>query len=568
MPSQSVTLPDIEQSVARPAIFEILNQIFTITNLSKDTKIIYRGHATAIQTPGTSIDDNSRDAKFAADRYTFVEVVEQYQPGALQETHVHSNEHAAVFLDKDLGLVLRPVYTTSDVTIQIRYRAPSEAEVKRWMAEMLMKTARGRDIDLHTVSYTYPLPYPLIELIEDVWTLREAVAGYGESFMDYITTHSSNRLTLLANRAGEMRHLAIKERQTRIEGLFDISGLPDAPTKDNASGAWEIAFGYKFSYQRPDGLFIKYPIAVHQQFLPTKYLDFLGTEEDPATRNHYYSQSYDALSAFEGDRGGRLGILSNPYIRIPNFDDHDLSNVPPGTATVLTAMCFVEPDGKTLLDLKDLGDYAIDSDVIAFMKSESVHLPHLYHSLIHVSVYADESQLLNDRFIVTPELVIMSVEPLDLRKTYRVRLSMVTNIHNAVRAAIDRLGKFPLAFTKVLSALNELLYVNPDFQALSRRNKIEAWELSYTYWILTGGAMNGYEDYPWNDILNNPSFDGRIGERFYGGIAKGTSSPIPGRSFVGSISKASLDDYFRTKRRMAPTVQYSAVIACNSPLKP
>lgn len=542
MPCHSVTLPDIEQSVARPAIFKILEQIFDITKLSKDTEIYYHGKTSVIQTPGTSIDDNSRDAKFAASRYTFVEVNESYQLGAMQEIHVHSNEHAPVFRDAAIGISLRPVYTTSDVVINIRYRANSETEVRRWMSDMLMKTARGRDINLHDITYTYPLPYPLVELIEDIWTLREATAGYGDSFQEYIIDKGTDRLTMLANRAGQMRHLAVKETQTRIIGMFDFAGVPEAPVRDSSTGTWELSFAYKFSYQRPDAVVVDYPIAVHNQFLPEKYLDQYKKEIDPMLRKTYYSSSYEALSLFEGDKIAMDTRPPRPYIRIPEFDDFKIPSPFLGTGTVFTALCFLEEDGRVLLNLKELGDFVIDEDIMEFMQGEVSYMNKLYHSFFHVCVYENDKPISFEKIEILSDFTVRAVAPLDPRKIYRVRFAMVIDLKLLLWAAIQRLSNYPKAFVKMLAALNELLRLNPDFVKLMDR-RIEPWHLSYAYWVLTGGANSANASYLWNDKNGSGGFTGKTGDRF-----------------IGSIDKKTLDEYFRMKRRNMLTVQNVGII--------
>lgn len=518
MPFHYVTLPDIEQSVARPAVFKVLEQIFEITKLSKDTAVLFNGPSGQAKTPGTAIGDENRDAKFASDRFTFIEVTENYQPGALQETVIHAHEHPAVFLDEKLGLVLRPVYTTSDVVIQIRYRCNSQTEAERWMADMVLKTSAGRDINLHSVNYTYPLPYPFIRLIEDVWTLREAVDGYGDQFSDYVAQYASPRLTILGTQAGEMRHLAIRETQTRIQGLFDIAGIPEKPTKDNSSGTWEIAFSYKFSYQRPDAMVSQYPISVHNQFLPDMWLNDLMKAEDPMVREHHYSKSYEALSFFEMDLSPMSSRPPVPYIRMPEYDGFSLGQVKHGTATVLVALSFLDEDRRDLISLTDLDEFVIDEDILEFMYGEIPYMTKLYHSFISVSLFEDSSLVDQEQLEVTSDMMVRAKQTLDLRKTYHVRLAIVIDVRLLTWAAIERLGKYPKAFVKLLAAINELLKLNPDFIKLRDNHHIEPWELTYAYWVLTGGTVPVTNDYPWNDIIENATLPGNNGIPLFHGI--------------------------------------------------
>lgn len=546
MPCHSVTLPGIEQTVARPVIFSIVNQIFDITNLSKETAIYYAGQAGSVKTPGTSIDEVSRDAKFPSGRYTFVEVTEGYDQGTLQETFVNAEEHRPVWQDPKLRVSIRPVYLTSNVKIQLRYRSNSESEVKRWAAEMFMKISRGRDINLHTVKYSYPFPLRFIELLEDIWTLREAVDGYGDSFMNYLTRHGCDRLTIQATQTGGMRQLAVKETQSRIQGLFDLSVLPEQPEKNNDTGTWEIAIPYTFSYQRPEAAFVEYPISVHNQFIPEKY--FLEkNEDDYDDRRHYYSDSYEMLSAFESDTTSKEVRPAYPFIRIPSFDEFYPSRPYPGSSTIATVLCFLDEGKQDLVSLKDLGDYVIDPDLIEFITSERPYLLKMYCSFFYISVDKDGVTQPNDLYEVTPDLMVRAKAPLDRRCRYHVRIAVIADPEVLVWDAIDRLSNYPKAFVKLLKAINELLRLDPDFNLERHGGPIKEWELNYVYWILTGKKSVNNKSY-FDGIIGFP--DGRPN---YG--LKDARNP-----FV-NINDEMVQRYLRYKRFNGLTVQITGIIA-------
>ncbi len=544
MPAASVTLPDIEQSAARPIVYQVISQLMKASGLSENTKIIFKGHAGFSQTAGTNIDNKNRDAQFSTDRYTFIEVDENYQPSSLQETFVHDYENKAVFTDRALGLILSPIYTPSDVVINVKYRANSETEVKRWAADMFMRISRGKEYNLHTVEYTFPIAYEFLGLLEDVWGLREATAGYGEDFKKYMLDHGSNRLTLMTNIAGEMPVLSICESQTRIIGRFDIEGIPEKPSKEQSSGTWEISFAYKFSYQRPDGMFVKYPVCVHQECLPEKYQVFPGDVEDPSTRPTRRSNSIDSIEPFEQDYTSDQSRKEFPYIRIPIFDDFLLEAVEPGTATVMTVLCSLDEGKKDLVSLADLGDYSIDQALIPYLTGEIDYMLNYMSSFVYVSVYDGNTIINPSKFEITSDLMIRAKEPLDARRTYRVRVSLLVDISLLLWDAMLRLKRYPLAFVLLLSELNELLRVNPDFQKLSHAGQIKDYELSYIFWVLTHGVGLVNKDYPWNDFVNDRSFNRQTAGRL-----------------LGSISREDMDRYFKLKQRNMLTVMNTALIA-------
>lgn len=543
MPKHLLSLPDVEQSVSRPVIYAIIDQIFDICKMSKETRINYAGKNGTLGTPGTTLDDQFKDALFSNDRYTFVEVEETYQPGALQEMHIFSEDHRAIFIDNETEVTLRPIYTTSDVTVQIRYRTNSETEARRWYADMAIKAAMGRDCNVHTVSYKYSIPFPFVGLLEDVWKLRETTAPYGESFKDYITNHASPRLTLLANRAGEMAMLGVSETQTRIIGVFDIQGVPDLPVRDTTTGSWEISFSYKFSYQRPDAVMVEYPIAVHNSFIPRGYLDESVKEDDPFKRETYYSKSYDAMSMFEGDRSMALTRPSLPYFRIPHFDDFTIPHPLQGMATIFTALCFLDDGRVDILNLGDLGDIVIDPDILDFIKGEVPYLTEEYRSLFHIEVYRNNANLPKELFTVDSNLNAKFTVPMDPRFKYRVRLACVVGINMLQWTAIERLGKYPKAAVKLLSSMNDLLRLNPDFVYLGDLPHLEEWHLTYLYWVLTGRQKAPTSSYIWNDV-NISNFKGNAGDRF-----------------TGSIDPKTLKDFYETRTNTITTKQLTTIIA-------
>jgi hypothetical protein len=484
MASVSLSLPDIEQSVARPIIFHVVDQILELTQLPRDTQVQYIGQRGAILTPGSSIDEEgNRNIKTNSDRYVFISVTESYQLEAMQETYVHAFEHRPVFEDRKLQLSLRPIYTTSDVRIEIKYRTTSETECRRWMAEMLLKTSRGRDLNLHDLSYSYSLPVPFVSFLEDVWTCREAVAGYGDSFKDYILHHASDRLSLVANRAGEHRQLSISEKQMRVQGYFDFQGVPDAPSRDDSGGVWEISFNYKFSYQRPDAAFLHYPVSVHNQLLPEQYLGLHLDTRDPEYRSKYYSQSYDALSLFENDRLICNIRPEDRVIRLPAFDDFEPPYPNPSYAPIVSALILLDEDRQNLMSLTELDTHVIDSNILNFLKEEHSYLTRLYQSFFRVVLFEGDTECPDDWIQVDSQLNIKATRPLDLRKVYHVVFCVTVDPNTVLKNAFDRLSKHPCAFIKTLSAINELLRITPRFNSLMERtsfNPIELWTIAHT----------------------------------------------------------------------------------------
>lgn len=551
MPSLSLTLPDVEESVARPIVFDVVRQIFEITQLSTDTEILFAGKRGTLTTPGTTIDDHpdkARDPRFKANRYTYLEVNEDYDRQAYQETSVHAFDQRTIYQDNEIRASARPVYLTSDVEIRVRYQSTSETEVRRWMANQYAKHARGREYSLVGIDYTYTLPDAFVRFLTDLWRLREAVSGYGDTLTQYIEKKSTNQLTLLGDRAGESLIYAIKQHQFRINGQFDFVGIPDKPEWNEDTGTWTLSFGFKFSYQRPDLLFLHYPISVHNQFMPDHWLSYLGNEVNGLPINRSYNQTYDALSQFEGDAVAEEIRRPQPYLRIPSFDDVRLAEILPGSATVFTALCFLEDDRQVLLDLNDLGDYLIDQDILEYLQAEAPYLTKAFQSFFYVSLYRHDRPVDASLLEVTDALVVKSTIPLNARLQFRVRLSLQTEIGMILPTAQARLANYPKAFVKIVGAINELIRDNPDFKYLGSKARIEPWEYESVFQIISGGIR-----------LNNATT--RDAREFIPGAGPGQWTHQPISRWLSHLDPRVVEDYIRRKRRPMLTTMVAGILA-------
>jgi hypothetical protein len=254
MPNVSVTVPEIDQSVSRPVIFAIIEEVKNTTKIPDELSIFYPGDIQKLSNPGSMVGDRSeRFARFASERRIMVEVEEDYDKEAVGTTVVSKEGNLPVFDDPKLGIIIRPIYTTSQVTINFVYRATSKNEVLRWRDDVRMNISRLRLIYLHSLTYHYPLPGEYLEVLKDVHDKREAVKGYGQTFEEYVTSMATNRMTLIGDLTNNTNRLVISETQSRVQGIFDFDTVPEKPQRDDESGYWTISFAYKFSYERPIG---------------------------------------------------------------------------------------------------------------------------------------------------------------------------------------------------------------------------------------------------------------------------------------------------------------------------
>lgn len=493
MPNLNVALPETNQSILRPIVIDIIKQVQEITKINPNTNIFYPGEIQKMLTAGSDI--NSKQDRFAifnTARYNFIEVEEDFNYETLGTTSIDGRGNPTVFEDEKLGVYISPLYASNNVTINFKYRCPSKTEALKWRDDIRIRISQMRDINLHDITYHYLLPAEFLVLLKIIYEKRENLLPYNQSFEEYMVSHSTDRLTLIGDLVGNDARLAISEKQCRIIGMFGFEGLPDKAERDDATGTWSISFSYKFSFDKPLGCNIRFPIMVHNQLLPPAYVGYYNKSIDLDKINKQFGNSGSALFAFESDTIMNTRVNPMPYIRIPEFDDYILKGVPHGTGSVIVALSEVDTtDKKSLLNLKELGSIVLDKDVLEFIQGiEYPYITKLYKSILHVSLYRNNEPTYTNTIDCTNNLDIKSLNELNLRNQHRIRISIVTDISLLTKEAIDRLRRYPKAFVKIIGAINELLRIHPDFNDLGNQELISNLDFNNVYAILTGMRYN------------------------------------------------------------------------------
>lgn len=566
MPNISLVLPDTTQSISRPIIFDIIGQIQDITKIRKDAKIYFSGDIARQQTPGTSIDStDERFASFNSNNIVFIEADEDYDHDTLATTAVTRREHIPVFIDPLLDIRLTPVYVTTNVTINFKFRCLSKNEALRWRDDMRMRISMLRDINLHTLTYHYLLPLDVLMMLKAIHETKEVVEPYNESYEEFITRNSTDRLTLIGDLVNQDARLGISEKQSRIVGIYNFDAVPEKIER-NDNGTYEISFSYKFSYEKPIACNFRYPVMVHNNLLPSVYTDFTNKTYDLYQVDKSWTKSLGALSGFESDTIMDNRITPNFLLRLPEFDDYQIPSCPVGTGSLFLALCEVDTtDKRTVLNLTELGDVVLDQDILNFIRDvEYPYMGNLYKSIFHLSLYRNNDLTVSGSLSVDAQLNVKAVADLTLRNQHRVRFAIVTDLTLLPREALDRLRRYPKVLTKVIESMNELFKNHPDFVNLGNKRYITELEFSPIYAMLTGYAMDNGQGSSRGQYYGD-------GLRVNGWPRNGSSNDmrnqLDGRRWKGYTSPAFADidpllvEQYRRNRIGSNTVSVTGIVA-------
>ena len=370
MPNVYITLPNVDESVFRPIVADLAKQIQSFTNLNFVEDIRFLNYNNNIQTPSKGIDnENSRYASFSGQNRIWIEAEEDYNQDGWSSSVIEKDEHWPLFFDSKLDVFIAPILVPSNLTLKIKFSTNSRDEARRWRDDITMRLAVLRDGHQHKLTFNLNLPVSIWELLESVWVNREAVKGYGQPLDEYIKEFSDSDLTIVSNSQGQHRTFAFRRILNRVNGHFEVSPLPDKPSYDEGSGAWVCNIDYKITYDRPVGCRVRYPIVVHNQFLPDKFISWNVEPPAPTDLPKKLSISMHAFSQFESYAINGYNASQDAFIQIPNIDDFVPVVAPVGTVTVVLALIKLKTEEpQILMNLAELDDSLLDLDILDFIK--------------------------------------------------------------------------------------------------------------------------------------------------------------------------------------------------------
>lgn len=440
MPKVILANDNVRESVTRPTVLDIARQLLEYTGLEQ-MPVLFPGDDEVAAQPGSTIDNEGAFNRTANNPLMRISIKDEHRAEMLLATAVHQQEHQDIFYDESLGVALRPVYSPSVLTFEFEIRSTDVNAAKRWRDEVRTRISSGRDVRTHVINYHYMIPAEYIPLLQHIHELREAQAGYGEDFETYLDKYFTANVTKVATLVGGQERYAVVEQAGQIMGQFEFAELPDDPQKQGDTSAYKQMFSYRIYFESPVATTADYPVLVHNQLIDQKYLQF-QPKPDRQTFASRSPRSVAALRVFEVDCLAKPTVKSG--LRLPEFHEFIPRSAPSHTLQVLSALVGIEskeanPDNRKIMNFSEIDEqWEFRKEFIDHLKYDHMWLHKYGESLVNVTVYDEHMPLHHSLFQVDKDLnVVLNFEP-DLRRTYYVRLSLLTRPGLLSKPAKDR----------------------------------------------------------------------------------------------------------------------------------
>lgn len=468
MPQFPVEIPEVQRSVTRPLVQEVVSRLLPIWGISvKDTRVNMFGETEVLPLTNSTLDPDPQLNRLFSDQKVEIEAEENYSEYSSPKQMLYQEDAAPIFHDDRIHVWLRPVYREMQVSVRISIKSPDRVKLETMRRTLESRRSGMANYEAHTAVYHYPIPDTCMALLFEIHGLMEREHGYGDSTAVWLNKHFDERYAILSNQAGQPSTFAIREQQIGIVGYMDFAyDIPEVE-KQEQGHIHQITLTYKFSYKRPDHVLIHYPIIIHNQQIP----DDMIPKELAITIERYFRQygwTDRNLEYFRNHRHEQDLWVGLKGVPVPYFDDWRGWLQPPQTTQLARVQLqFDLSDPHYLLSLlEDLGEWKLASGAERLMKRRPQALTALFDSLFHLIIYRWHTHVPNSWIRVDPDLKVTITEVPDPREVWHATLSLVTDPTQLSAAALEDLaadGQFARDYLNAIRpGLGDKLVIRPD----------------------------------------------------------------------------------------------------------
>lgn len=451
MPKISLPVQEMENRFIRPVVMEVTRDLMKITGITNSTEIYYPSDLERTAQIGSTMTEDIQPNLTASMQRMWIEVTENYIDDSLGSVAVNYPDAPFVFLDQCLPVALKPVYVKAEYTLAFKYRAIDRTAALRWRDDIVTKMAAMREQFRHNPTFGYDIPNEFIVVLQEIYRLREANDGYGDTYQAWFDSCKTSRLTQLTTQIGTQPVWSVGETAERVLGMFDFAGKPEEGSKEGDNPTWTISFTYKFQLDKPIEMHMAYPVTIHQQVI--KYIGYRPPKDKfnmVGSTLSMRSQRYFE-SSYMVDRS-----IRNQGLSIPEFDEFEADQVMPNTIRIVELLVGVDDTG-VLCSLADMENFTFSPAVTQFLMSEAQYMVNPLRSLFCVSLYRGNDLVQAPALVIQPNLDVTLVNPQSKRLVYHVRLDLYVDWTRIDPAAITRARQNAAALTEILKLLDPTL---------------------------------------------------------------------------------------------------------------
>ncbi len=457
MPMYNLAIEEIDESIKRPIVYSVVTELLQLFGLKDNIPVVFKGQAVQPAYANSEVtgDFQNGNNRFNADSLlTITDYDEEENETTLLSTPVQYIDHRGVFSDTGINVHLVPSYVSKRFNVNIQLSG-TEKQIERWRANIKRRTSQGVLNGIHTVKYHYPIPLKFMMFLMQAHEMRENVAGYDEDLATWLKNNFIPTMDVIRSGNGSSPTFVIRESQQPIQGWFDFGTGAPKKEKDDEMARYTLSFTYTFYIDIPETMNLIAPLVIHNQLLPYEWLPKKAPMAELDFIKSYGSYSQEAFNHFRfAASDNQYTYSTRPGLPIPEFDDW-VGDVPNrGYETVTRILTRLDESNlKNVMDLSELGEWAINPICAQYMKDTRSKIFKPYANVINIMLFNGDNLLDMSKLSADENLFVTYEKDLDLRKSYHLVITMCTNPTKLTEEAWDDLTTHGCFFKAWISTL-------------------------------------------------------------------------------------------------------------------
>lgn len=443
-------------SISRPVALSIARDVMQLTGVGQNVPIYLTNEFETINQPNAPGQQliGGDEVQFESNQRMRVSVTERIKHNSILNDPTRSNEEPPFFEDRRIGLSLRPNYVQSELTFEFKYTAATRQQAINWRDTITSARAEERESIQHQIHYQVPIHDAVWARLAHLHELREKIAGYGQTFAEYVKEHLLCDLVPLGTKDHDLKKitLAINEYQVQAQGWFEFDEVPQE-TKTDGNSTWEIQFTYRAVYKRMRNFYIAHPLMIHQTHIRKEFYSKRRNWSVEEVRK-YGPIGIRALDVLDGNEDSLPPPVDG--VRVPYYDDWipGFHNQPPVTIPAISWMIQLDPkDPQDIISLRQTPFVKLTKEVDDYFVAVHQNLNRRSGGSCLVTLYQNDTPMSEDVLEIDEHLNVRSRKPLDLRQAYHLRISFPVHWPTFTQQAIDTMSTHWAATLQVFQSI-------------------------------------------------------------------------------------------------------------------
>lgn len=438
-----VNLQGIDETVLRPIIISVTKDIQKLLGINRE---IYTLHDPAIKIAkkkdalGNITGNNTVNEEY---------ITSYYKENSVAETSImrlnYTPDTKPFYIDRDIYTNFTAIPQDKKVTITFTIYDKSKSKISSYINFLKLMISSEGMYRRHELEYHYGLPISVVELLmhfNDLKNLRESTPIDIDT---YVKNTFDNRADFINSNDGVYGKtvIGIREAQLEVQGYITTSIADIEPEFEESNSSYFLTFEYEFTYSKPISILLTYPRVIYNTLIDKKFRIFLEAPMPRDRANRTYAS--DSLVSMFGLNKLKLDLNNSKYyLTIPSWDNDELPSPPSYTARMFSYLLLIDPNElNSLINIKELPGIEFKSPVLDFIiNSERDFIGILHGSLFYIELFKDFKKDFNNKVILDADGNLTTLYPMDIKSTYRVMFSIVTDVNVLTPDAKRRLREF------------------------------------------------------------------------------------------------------------------------------